>query len=487
MSKLHVTSCAIALCLAAACRPTAPPVSPDGDAPPVAVTPTTPAPAPEVLHLGGSVVIPGGGELAFAVELTPGANGYTGKIQIPSQGARDVPLSDVVVTADAIAFAIAGVGAKWSATRDAEGDPDVCSFEQGGAKLECGMARIDAAAYAAVTTPKRPQVPKPPFDYDIVEVAYENTAGKGKIAGTLTVPKGDGPHPAVLMVTGSGAQDRDETIFDHKPFWVIADHLARHGIATLRVDDRGVGGSTGDPKTSTTEDFIGDAVAGVAFLATQPRIDPKRVGIIGHSEGGLIGPAAAVRSKQVAFVVMLAGPGVSGAELMPRQVERVLLASKVARADVDKAVAQQRDIVNIVAKETDPAVARKRIEEVIRRDPTVQAEDLGPEIDQLLSPWFRNFVAYDPQPVLRKVSVPVLALVGDLDVQVDAEQNATAIAKALRKKGNGTEVRRLPGLNHLFQHATTGAVAEYGTIEETVAPEVLDQLSTWIAARKPKK
>lgn len=469
-----------------ACHPrtsTAPPAH-------VAVAPApTPAPAaapsdPEVLYFTGSVAVPGN-EFTFMVELTRGPAGTTGTLHIPSQGARDVPLSDVVVDRYNISFTLAAAGARWHASRDDHGDPDECSFEQGSTRLECGMAKIDAARYQAMTAVVRPQTPKAPFDYDIVEVAYDNIAGGVKLAGTLTLPRGQGPHPAVLLVTGSGAQDRDETIFDHKPFWVIADHLARRGIATLRVDDRGVGGSTGDLAQSTTDDFVGDALAGVAFLAAQPRIDASRVGILGHSEGGLVGPAAALRSKQVRFVIMLAGPGVSGAELMPRQIGRVLAASGAPRADVDRAVAQQREVMSILTSERDDAVARARLTELIGKIPGVDPGTLDAKLSQLLTPWFRNFAAYDPRPALSKLDVPLLALNGELDVQVDAEQNATAIAAALRKgKNRRAEVRRMPGLNHLFQRAQTGAVAEYATIEQTIAPEVLETLTTWISAQR---
>jgi uncharacterized protein len=464
------------LLLAAACaRPAKPTTAPT----PAPTSPVVTAPVdPEVMRFAGTVAVPGM-ELPFAVELTRGANGYTGKIQVPQQGTRDLPLSDVVVSRERISFAIAEVGAKWSARRDAKGAPADCSFEQGPAKLTCTLTAIDAAAYQALGVPVRPQEPKPPFDYDAIDVTYDNPAGAVKLAGTLTVPKGEGPFPAVLMVTGSGVQDRDESILGHKPFWVIADHLARHGVATLRVDDRGIGGSSGDPSKATTDDFVGDALAGVTFLATQPRVDAKHIGLIGHSEGGLIAPMAAARSKQIAFVVMLAGPGVPGAELMPRQVERLLQASGVPEAEIATAVAQQRAIMKIVASKHDEATARKEINAVLAGPSGELNEGLAPEIDRLLSPWFRNFARFDPRPTLAKVKVPVLALNGELDVQVDAEQNTVAIEKALRRNRKA-EVKRMPGLNHLFQHATTGAVAEYAAIEETIAPEVLDTITTWI-------
>jgi uncharacterized protein len=465
------------LVLAAACaHPAVPATAPAPAEPP----PTVAAPPAdrEVMHFAGSVAVQGT-QLAFAVELVPGQGGYTGKIQIPGQGARDLPLSGVVVSRERIAFAIARVGAKWSITRDAKGAPAHCSFEQGPAVLPCTLAPIDAAGYQAFTSPARPQEPRPPFDYDAIDVAYDNTAGGVKLAGTLTLPRGDGRHPAVLLVTGSGVQDRDESIFGHKPFWVIADHLARHGIASLRVDDRGIGGSSGDPNAATTDDFVGDALAGVAFLATQPRVDAAHIGIIGHSEGGLIGPIAATRSKQVAFVVMLAGPGVSGAELLPRQLERILRARGAAENAIATEVDKQRAIMKIVASKRDEASARKDIAAVLAGPSGKVAPEVAPEIDRLLSPWFRNFARFDPRPTLARVKVPVLALDGELDVQVDAEQNTRAIQKALAHNRKA-EVKRLPGLNHLFQHATTGGVDEYAKIKETIAPEVLDTITAWI-------
>ncbi|HWB82249.1 MAG TPA: alpha/beta fold hydrolase [Nannocystaceae bacterium] len=472
---------ALSLLLTIACRPSSPPPT-TTPTPTTTVEPTTPA-DPDTLYFAGAVAVPGM-ELAFAVELVRSKDGWTGKIQIPAQGARDLPLSSVVVDAKTIAFAIEQVGAKWSATRDAAGEPDECTFTQGPAKLECGLSRIDATRYAAMATPARPQTPKPPFDYDSTDVTYENAAAKVKLAGTLTVPKGEGPFPAVLMVTGSGAQDRDETIFGHRPFFVIADHFARHGIATLRVDDRGVGGSTGDPGKSTTEDFVGDALAGIAFLATQPKIDKARVGIIGHSEGGLIAPSAATRSKDVRFVVMLAGPGVPGSELLPKQIERVMKAAGAPDAEVQQSVAKQREVMKILVGEKDDAKAREQLLALFADEAKADPKEAEVQLAAVLSPWFRKFVALDPAPVLAKVKVPVLALVGELDVQVDAEQNATAITKALKKgKNKKADVRRMPGLNHLFQHAKTGGVEEYGTIEETIAPEVLDAMSTWISAR----
>ncbi|HET6583770.1 MAG TPA: alpha/beta fold hydrolase, partial [Nannocystaceae bacterium] len=343
--------------------------------------------------------------------------------------------------------------------------------------------------YAELTAVKRPQTPQPPFAYEAIDVVVDHRAASLQLAGTLTVPPGDGPHPVVLLVTGSGAQDRDETIFGHKPFLVLADHLAKHGIAALRLDDRGVGGSGGDPKTSTTADFVGDALAAVAFLRTRPRLDPARIGIIGHSEGAIVAPAAAAADGHIAFVVMLAGSGVPGSEILLDQSETFARAAGKSDAEVAQMLDLQRKLFAAVRSTSDDAQLRATLRPLLAEQPGVDAKAVDAELEVLLSPWYRHFVAYDPGTALRKLETPVLVLNGELDRQVDAELNVPAIVKALKKAGNRrVTVHRLPGINHLFQRAKTGMVDEYGTIEETIAPEVLALVSDWIlATAKPLK
>ena len=350
----------------------------------------------------------------------------------------------------------------------------------------------DASAYGP-----RPQTPKPPFPYAEREVLYDNPGDGSKIGGTLTVPAGEGRHPAVLLITGSGAQDRDETLFGHKPFLVIADHLSRHGIAVLRVDDRGVGKSTGEPTKATIDSHGGDVDAGIAFLARQPEVDAGKIGLIGHSEGGILAALVAARSPKVAFIISLAGTGLPGTDINPMQVEAMLRAtgglSEQAVADI---VAAQRKLMKLVASDaSDEAIdqeLRKTLEAAANHAPPEAREQalaaaqsrVAAEGKMLKSPWFRSFLKHDPRTSWRKVRCPALALVGSKDTQVPPAANLKAIAAALKQAKNAdATTTELPGLNHLFQVAGTGLVDEYGKIEQTIDPAVLDLITEWIEKR----
>lgn len=467
-----------------ACRPVPTETTPPDTTPaPTAKPDTITDPAPK--FFSGQVELPGGA-LPFFVALTPKDVSYSGTIDIPLQGARGLPLQNVVYDSKTLSFSIEMVAAKWNATLDHDGESTACELVQAGTSFPCAVATIEPAAYAELTSPKRPQTPKPPFAYPTRDVVIQS--GDIELAGTLALPAGPGPHPAAILITGSGAQDRDETLFDHKPFLVLADHLAKNGIATLRLDDRGIGGSKGDLSTVTTEILAADVNAAVAFVRTQPEIDKARVGVIGHSEGGIVGPAAAAKNKDIAFVVMLAGTGVTGEQIVVKQTELITKKSGLPDAEVAKAVKQQREIFDTLAKEKDESKAREQIAAIIRTTGPVDDAALKPQIDVLFSKWFRAFMAHDPRPVLTKLKVPVLALVGELDLQVDADQNVPEIEKALKKgKNKRATIKRMPGLNHLFQHAKTGLVTEYGTIEETMSTEVLALVSSWILDVSPAK
>ncbi|HLL24406.1 MAG TPA: alpha/beta fold hydrolase [Kofleriaceae bacterium] len=338
----------------------------------------------------------------------------------------------------------------------------------------------------------RPQHPKPPFDYDAREVSYDNARDKTHLAGTLTVPKGAGPFAAVLLVTGSGTQDRDETIFGHKPFLVIADHLTRHGIAVLRVDDPGAGGSTGDLAGATIESHARDAEAGIAFLKTQKEIDPTRIGVIGHSEGGLIAAIVASQSKDVAFVVSLAGPGVPGSTINLMQVESSLRSRKnLPEPAINEILTAQKKIVSLVMEGAEDRVLQAALDDAL----VVQQKHTGESggragagaLKVLTSPWFKSFLKLDPQGYWRNVKVPVLALNGSLDMQVAADVNLREIQAALRKgKNKNVQIEKLAGLNHLFQPAKTGLVDEYGTISTTFDPKALDLMTSWLEKRSSR-
>jgi uncharacterized protein len=369
----------------------------------------------------------------------------------------------------------------YSGEMSADGRQMTGKWTQNGAALPLAFTRVEKAPELA-----RPQEPKKPYPYDEQEVAYENKAGAAKLAGTLITPRGAGPFPAVFLITGSGQQDRNESLAGHKPFLVLADHLARKGIAVLRADDRGVGGSSGEVMGVTIEDFAGDALAAVEFLKSAPKIDAKRIGLIGHSEGGVIAPMVALRSADVAFLVLLAGTGVTGERILLHQTETLSKASGMPPDAVARNLEFQNQVHAIVKAEADPAERLAKLKELRAKLPAA-APGLEQQIQMAALPWFRHMLMYDPAIALRKITLPVLALNGELDAQVPADMNLGAIEAALKQAGNKNyTVTRLPKLNHLFQTAKTGMPNEYAQIEETFAPSALDAISSWIAKRQPK-
>ncbi len=396
---------------------------------------------------------------------------------------RKFPLGAIHARAETLEFAIPALGASFAGRFEAAAARWVGEFRQGGAVLPLVLER-DREATA---TPPRPQTPRPPFPYRVEEVRIPNPeAGGVVLAGTLTLPAGDGPFPAAILISGSGPQDRDETLFGHKPFLVIADYLTRRGIAVLRYDDRGVGGSRGDFAAATSADFASDARAAAAFLRQRPEIRADAVGFIGHSEGGLVGPLAARDDPHIAYLVLLAGPGLPGIELLQAQNAFLLESQGRGDAEIARLQAVNGRILEAVAAAPDAGAARAAAGAIL--DPETRAalglSEAAAEkmVAQLASPWFRYFLRTDPAAILASIDIPVLALNGALDRQVPADANLAAIARALSHDADVT-VTALPGLNHLFQHAKTGAPAEYAAIEETFAPEALKLVADWITAR----
>ncbi|HKJ03814.1 MAG TPA: alpha/beta hydrolase [Longimicrobiales bacterium] len=419
--------------------------------------------------------------LVFHVAQARGG-GFEGTLDSPDQGATGIPATEVTVDEGTLRFAVANLAVTYVAALSADGSTLTGTFTQGPAPLPLTLTRGEAEA------PKRPQNPTLPLPYRSVGVTVPNAAAGVTLAGTLTLPDGPGPFPAAVLVTGSGPQDRDETLLGHKPFLVLSDHLTRAGIAVLRYDDRGTGESTGSFATATSEDLASDALAAVAFL--RARRDMGAVGIVGHSEGGLVGPMAAARSADVAFVVMLAGPGLPGRRIIQLQSELIGRAEGESEAMVRLNAATQAKLFDIVAGEPDPQAAapllRAALQEASAGLPREQAtpEAMDAQVRQVNSPWFRFFLTYDPRPTLAQVEVPVLALNGSLDLQVPAEVNLREVGAALARGHNpDATTRMLPGLNHLFQRAETGAPSEYAKIQETMNPAALDAVTSWILAR----
>lgn len=443
-------------------------------------------------HWQGQVEIPGQ-PLGVNIHLEAADDGWRGTIDIPAQGARNIPLGGVAVEGSAVRFAIAGVPGNPTFEGTVAGDGVTGTFSQGGATFPFTLERSAAAPEPL----KRPQTPTPPFPYTVEEVTFGH--GDVTLAGTLTLPKGDGPFPGAVLVSGSGPQDRDETLFDHKPFLVIADHLTRAGIAVLRYDDRGIGESGGDFATATSADFADDALAAVHFLADRAETDPTGVGIIGHSEGGLVGPMAAASEAggdRVAFVVMMAGLGVSGAEILPAQTAAIAKANGAnPMAATAQAAALSRAIEVVVGSasvEEARATLWQQAEEQIQAMRPADAPQglneqeraaIQAQIDGITTPWSVFFLKFDPATALEKVKVPVLAINGSLDTQVLPEQHLPVIENVLTEAGNEqVTVKTFEGLNHLFQNAESGSPMEYAEIEETLAPEVLETITEWILA-----
>ncbi len=436
----------------------------------------------------GKLELPGGLSLRMVFHVNKTAGGsLLATFDSPYQGAKGLKVDSVSLDKTTLKFEMKQLQGQYVGTLNKEGTEAVGDWTQGGAKLPLTLKKVAKASEAA-----RPQTPKPPFPYQSIDVSYPNKAGGNSLAGTLTEPTGRGPFPAVIMISGSGAQDRDETIMGHKPFHVIADALTRRGIAVLRVDDRGVGGSTGKISTSTSEDFAGDVLAGIAYLKTRSEINPRQIGLIGHSEGGIIGPMVAVKSPDVAFIVLMAGTGLPGDQILRMQAKLIYEAIGTKGDKMDKALAAQAELIKIAMTETDEAVASRRMREVMDRDKASatpeerkKLEDAGKMVDAQLtalrSKWFRFFLSYDPRPTLSKVRCPVLALIGEKDLQVPSKENLAEIEQVFKKSGNAkSSARELPGLNHLFQSCKTGSPAEYSQIEETIAPSALRAMGDWI-------
>jgi pimeloyl-ACP methyl ester carboxylesterase len=407
----------------------------------------------------------------------------------PDQGAKNIPLGRVSLRNDSLIIAAPALMGKYAG--GVQNDSVITGiWTQRGNGIELNIKKL-----REVFAINRPQEPKPPYPYVNEEVTFPNKKFNIFLSGTLSIPEGKGPFTAVVLISGSGPQNRDEALMGHKPFQVIADWLARQGIAVLRYDDRGVGKSQGDYTTATTADLATDAEAAFLFLRQNPKINPGSVGLIGHSEGGIIAPIVASTNKEVAFIVSLAGSGVTGEEILYRQSADISRLSGIDEATIRENNETSKKLYAIVKKEKDNVKAEEKVFETysdILAGKNLSPEEFDRSINQLKAsfgastyPWFRYFLITDPAGFWKKVKCPVLALNGDKDLQVAADVNLPAIEKALKAGGNNNvKTVKLPGLNHLFQHCKTGLPNEYNTIEETFSPEVLEMISSWILSLK---
>jgi fermentation-respiration switch protein FrsA (DUF1100 family) len=442
---------------------------------------------PDAMAFSGAVDVQGMMKLDMSIALatTPAGN-WIGHLDVPAQMAHGLPLAEVARddTGSITATLPGPVPAHFELRLEDDGRRLAGSMSQGAIVMEVDFPRD--AGYVG-STMRRPQHPSPPYPYEAREVEIEHPDGH-TLAGTLTIPPGPGPFPAAILITGSGPQDRDETVMGHKPFLVLADHLTRRGIAILRYDDRGFARSTGTFDGATSADFATDAAAAFAFMVAQESIDANAVGLIGHSEGAIVAPLVTQSEGRVAFVVLMAGPGVPGDEILRIQAEKIMRAEGAGDDRIAWQLEQQQEIFSqMKAIEDDEALRaaiRPIVEKAVREqggdDPGDVDEIVDAQLAQLLSPWMRFFMAHDPRPSLRAMRCPVLALNGTLDLQVWHEQNLDEIDRVIRSAGGDVTIRRYENLNHLFQPAETGAVSEYARIETTMDERVLEEIAAWI-------
>ncbi len=411
----------------------------------------------------------------------------TATMDSPDQGAKDIPVDSVIVNDENIKLVVNAINGYFEGSFSRDGLAISGNWHQSGRMLPLLLNKTDRIEEA-----KRPQEPKPPFPYKSEEVSFKNKSAGITLAGTLTMPEKGDNFPAVLLITGSGPQNRDEEIFGHKPFLVIADYLTRNGIAVLRFDDRGVGKSTGTFSGATSQDFASDASAGLEFLKTVKEINPRKIGLIGHSEGGLIAPIVAVKSADAAFIILLAGPGLPGDQILLKQEALIRKLSGASEETVLSDTTFKSKIFDVIKEDLSEEQTKNNLKSIVGQYYNglngKEKSEIGSE-DELFSqilkaytnPWMKYFISYNPVPVLEKVKCPVLALNGSKDLQVPPKEDLEAIKNALENGGNkNIEILELPGLNHLFQTAKTGLPSEYSAIEETFSPGALKIMSDWI-------
>lgn len=436
--------------------------------------------------------------IVIHIDGNPGA--YIATMDSPDQGAKGIPVNRVNVNGDSLLLEITAIHGKLAGKLTS--DTTFSGQWIQGASLPLELKKLPAGQMP--TEAKRPQTPKPPFSYESDDVVYYNKDKSIQYGGTITKPKGGGPFPALLLITGSGQQNRDEEIFGHKPFAVIADYLTRKGYLVLRVDDRGVGQTTGDVKNATTKDFADDAMVGLDYLKSLPDVDKKKIGLLGHSEGGMIAEIVAAQRKDLAFVVLLAAPGVSIVDLMTDQNRAVLQTTTgLTKTQIESYLTLYKPLASVIASAYSDTAARNAATTVLNNWLAKTPKDIAAattgitsdsikqafvekSVEELYKPWYRFFFRYQPATYVQKMNTKVLALNGDKDIQVFSKTNLPALKASLQKSPSKTfETVELSGLNHLFQHCTKCTVAEYGALEETFASEALEVIGTWLDKNVP--
>lgn len=428
-----------------------------------------------------------GVQLRIVFNIKKSSTGYSATLDSPDQGAKDIPTENVTLNGNNLQIDVPSIHGSYSGVYIPDSSYFTGTWAQGGQTLPLSIKRTTKTIEL-----NRPQEPVKPYPYNEEEVTYENKEAGITLSGTFTYPKVGKSFTAVLLIPGSGAHNRDEEVFGHKPFLVLSDYLTRHGIAVLRYDDRGVGKSTGDFSSANTKDLASDALAGVKYLST--RKDVKQIGLIGHSEGGIIAPMVANEYKNVSFVVLMAAPGIPSDKLLLQQAYLIGKGSGEDENMLGKTNQLNQKIFNIIKTESDSLKAWDKIKVVAddfynrlseqKRKEIGDAKIFENQLKPVMTKWFRYFIKYNPIYELEKLKCPVLAINGSKDVQVPAKENLAAINNALTKGGNKSfKIIEIDGLNHLFQTAATGLPSEYAKISETISPKALDIISNWISKR----
>jgi len=443
-----------------------------------------------ILHAGGQNI-----EMRLHV-FQNADKSFNSSWDVPIQKVKGISSSKTEFSNEQISIEVKSIGALFTGKLNSTENKIEGIWEQSGGKFDLNLDPFTGEAPETIII--KTQTPKPPFNYQSKEFTYEGVNTKLTYGATLTYPNNDAKFPLIILITGSGRQDRDETIFDHKPFAVIADFLTKKGYAVLRVDDRGAGKSTGDFIQSTSADFALDVEEHINYAKSLSMIDTNKIGLCGHSEGGLIAPLVAARNKSVSFIIMMAGPGINIVDLMALQNEGVLRTSGIGKNEIDAYIPMYKDLMNTISKSTDTQSAIVKAKEIttawfnstnkvfVKSTTNINNEAdidkfVNAMVGQLSTKWWKYFANYNPQPVLEKLKCNVLAINGSADIQVVAEPNLKGIESSFIKGGNKKfTIKKFEGLNHLFQKCTKCTVSEYGELTTTIEPEVLEYIADWL-------
>ena len=420
-------------------------------------------------------------ELKIVFNISKSDTLYTATMDSPDQGAKGIPVNKVEFNGTIVKLFVTSAMVEYSGVF--MGDKIMGTFKQGSATIPLNLTKRPFEG------PKRPQEPRAPFPYSVQEVSFMSPKAGIELSGTLTLPKDSNPKALVVLISGSGPQNRDEEIMNHKPFLLWADYLTKRGIGVLRFDDRGVGKSGGSFSASTSFDFADDVNSAVDYLRSRGEFKNIKIGLMGHSEGGLIAPIVASKRGDVSFLVLLAAPGVKGSDIIVAQQELIGKASGAPAEEVEKYSKISRELYDIIDKERDNPILKKLLRDFIATNAGEATESqINQQVAAITTPWMLTFLNYDPAESQTKIKIPVIAVNGTKDLQVPYEENLKALEKSfLTAHGNNKDsfdkyvtIMKIEGVNHLFQRSETGLPMEYSKIEETISPEVLEKVTTWI-------